>query len=97
MCNSWKDELWTAIATAKNASEVRDLMAALLTPAEVDELSRRWQIVKNLIQGKSQREVRDVVGVSIATVERGAREIRQDKKILKTVYRRLYSKNSSEG
>lgn len=96
MDDAWKKEIWEVIAAAKTPGEARELLAALFTPAEIEELSRRWQIMKHLIQGKSQREVRDEVGVSIATVERGAREVKHGRKIIKTVYQRLYSKYSSE-
>jgi len=96
MEETWKQELWSVVAAARTPAEARELLVALLTPTEIEEIGRRWQIVKHLIRGKTQRQVRQDVGVSIATVERGAREVKHGGKILKTVYRRLYRKPSGE-
>lgn len=48
----------------------------LLTPAEVAAIGERWEIVKRLAAGESQRAIRDALGVSIATVSRGSRQLR---------------------
>lgn len=96
MDDAWKRELWTVLSAARTPQETRELLEALLTHTEMEELSRRWQIVKHLIQGKTQRQVREAVGVSIATVERGAREVKHGGRILKTVYQRLHRKHPTE-
>lgn len=96
MDDAWKRELWEVVAAAKTPAEAQELLAAMLTPVEIEELSRRWQIMKHLVHGKTQRQVRDEVGVSIATVERGAREVKHGRKIIKTVYQRISSKDTSE-
>jgi Trp operon repressor len=54
-------------------------MDDLLTPMERKELGLRWQIVKALAEGKTQREVAVELGVSIATVTRGARVLKNTK------------------
>lgn len=45
----------------------------LLTPAEYREITIRWQIVKQLNKGISQRKIAENLGISVATVSRGAR------------------------
>lgn len=84
-------ELHQLIASAKDAKEIKALLHALLTPAEYDELVTRWQIIKLLAAGKPQRDIRDQLAVSIATVTRGARELKYGTGILKKFYSRLYS------
>jgi TrpR family transcriptional regulator, trp operon repressor len=51
----------------------------LLTPAEKEEIGQRLQIVKQLHSGKTQREVAGDLGVSIATVTRGAGVLKNKK------------------
>jgi Trp operon repressor len=65
-----------------------------LTPAELKEFIKRWQIVKLLIEKKTQRFVKESVGVSIATVIRGAREVKYGNGIFQKFYSRLYPKNT---
>lgn len=47
----------------------------LLSPTEYRELCVRWQIVKQLSAGISHRQVAKNLGVSVATVSRGARTL----------------------
>ncbi|MFA5076593.1 MAG: Trp family transcriptional regulator [Patescibacteria group bacterium] len=56
-----------------------DFLADLLTPAEYLDLPKRWQIIKKLSQGIPQRQIAKSLGVGIATVTRGSREL-MDKK-----------------
>lgn len=81
-------ELCAVIGAARTPAELRNLLAALLTPAEITAIADRWQIVRRLLAGETQRAVRDALGVGIATVERGAREIHSDKGILQEIYAR---------
>ena len=47
----------------------------ILSPAEYKELGVRWQIVKQLAAGKSQRDVAKNLHTAIATITRGSREL----------------------
>ncbi|PIY71417.1 hypothetical protein COY88_00260 [Candidatus Roizmanbacteria bacterium CG_4_10_14_0_8_um_filter_35_28] len=51
-------------------------MINILTPREIDELSTRLQIVKLLKKGLPHQEIARRLGVGVATVTRGSREIR---------------------
>lgn len=55
---------------------IERLLTDLLSPAELRSLRERWGIVRGLAAGKTQREVRDELGVGIATVSRGAHQLR---------------------
>lgn len=64
-------------------AESRDVIALnkflldILTPNEYKELAMRWQIIKKLNQGASQRSIAADLGVGIATVSRGSRQLGQ--------------------
>ncbi len=90
MDSDWRSQLNTLIASTKNKGEAGALLRELLSPAEYNELAMRWQIIKGLIAGKSQRTVRDELETSIATVTRGARELKYGKGTFKKFYTRLY-------
>lgn len=48
----------------------------LLTPAEIETLGERWEIIKQLANGKSQRSISESVGASVTTVSRGNRQLK---------------------
>ncbi|MEZ4471534.1 MAG: Trp family transcriptional regulator [bacterium] len=57
-------------------ADLERVLVDLLTPAEVAFVSERWAIVKYLALGLSQRQVVAETGAGIATVSRGAQQLR---------------------
>lgn len=88
----WKKELIELIGSTRNKEELDEILTALLTPLEYEELAKRWQIVKKLIEGVAQRKIKNELNASIATVTRGSREIRYGNGIFKKFYKRLCDK-----
>lgn len=78
MSNSQKyiKELAEAIISIKDIGLAEAFLHNILTPAELEEISKRLQIVKLLLDGVSQREVAKKLGVSMGTVSRGSRELK---------------------
>lgn len=70
------NELCELLAQLDTAGEVRSFLQGLLTDKELGEIPTRLQIVKLLKKGASQREIAAQLGVGIATVTRGAKEIK---------------------
>ncbi|MCB9506331.1 MAG: hypothetical protein H6698_00370 [Myxococcales bacterium] len=70
------DDLLTVLTRLDDAEEVSRLLLDLLTPHEVEALSERWEIVKRLDRGMSQRAIRDEIGASVTTISRGSRQIK---------------------
>ena len=60
---------------ALNKKLLNEFLIDLLTPAEYRELAIRWQIVKLLYQDTPHRVIAKQLGVGIATVSRGSREL----------------------
>lgn len=50
-----------------------DFLIDLFSPVEYQEIVKRWQIVKLLAKGMSQRAIAENLKVSIATITRGSR------------------------
>ena len=64
---------------AKDAGSMQHLLEGILTPAELHAIGQRLQIAQLLKAGVSQREIAKRLGVGIATVTRGSREIKAGK------------------
>lgn len=60
----------------KNQSDMKNLLDDLLTPQELTEMAERINIIRLLKQGKTQREIAVELGISVTTVNRGARMLK---------------------
>ncbi len=70
------DQLVEVLLKIKNKKEMFDFLRGILTPKELEEISTRLQIVKMLKNNKPQHFIAKKLGVGIATVTRGSREIK---------------------
>lgn len=73
----YRQELIQALRNAaKNDVVLESFLTAILTPSELEDIAKRLQIVKLLDAGMPQRDVAERLSVGIATVTRGARELK---------------------
>lgn len=68
-------ELYQFLSNLKNAQEAEKVLKDLLTPQELNIISERLQILKNVAKGKPHREISKELGVSIGKVSRGSKVI----------------------
>ncbi|MFI4918916.1 MAG: YerC/YecD family TrpR-related protein [Legionellales bacterium] len=66
-------DLMQAISSLKNAAEANDFFTDLCTPAELESMADRWQVVPFLRQGIPYRTIHEKTGVSVTTITRVAR------------------------
>jgi TrpR family transcriptional regulator, trp operon repressor len=60
----------------KTTKEVESFLSSILTPGELLEIPMRLEIVRMLKAGSTHRQISDKLGVGIATVARGSRELK---------------------
>ena len=65
-------ELYKAILSLKNMDEASRFFRDLMTLAEIEEFSKRWQVVKMLGLNMNYRDIAKKVNTSTATVTRVA-------------------------
>ncbi len=68
-----EDALYRALVSLRDVQECRNFFKDLCTPAELQALVDRWQVVELLEQGLPYRRIHDMTGVSVTTVGRVAR------------------------
>ena len=68
-----EDLLEVLMLAAKDRRLLDVFLRDILTPAEYREITERWQIVKQLEQGSTQRDISRDLGVAISTITRGSR------------------------
>ena len=68
-----EDALFEALISLETVDECRNFLKDLCTPAELQALVDRWQVVAYLEQGLPYRKIHDLTGVSVTTIGRVAR------------------------
>lgn len=68
-----QEALVEAILGLRDRQELAAFLRDLCTPAELEALADRWQVVPSLLAGQTYREIHDRLGVSVTTVGRVAR------------------------
>lgn len=68
-----EDALFDAIISLRTTSECRNFFKDLCTPAELQALVDRWQVVEFLEQDLPYRKISELTGVSVTTIGRVAR------------------------
>jgi TrpR-related protein YerC/YecD len=68
-----EDALFRALISLQTVAECRNFLRDLCTPAELQALVDRWQVVELLEQGLTYRKIHDLTGVSVTTIGRVAR------------------------
>ncbi|MBN1637093.1 MAG: helix-turn-helix domain-containing protein [Deltaproteobacteria bacterium] len=78
-------ELADVICRINNVELMKRLLQEILTPQEIDTLVLRWELLKLLDQGLSQREVARRLGISLCKITRGSRELKKEDSAIKKV------------
>jgi TrpR-related protein YerC/YecD len=68
-----EDALFRAVISLCTVAECRNFFRDLCTPAELQALVDRWQVVELLEQGLTYRKIHELTGVSVTTIGRVAR------------------------
>lgn len=77
------------LSKENNAEEIRQFVTEILTESELETLSKRWQIMEMLFEGKTQRDIAETLKVSLCKVTRGAHILKnKNSAIIKFVNRR---------
>src|SRR5690625_4835180 len=77
---SWQraeTSLCHALLTLKDVEEMRAFLRDLCTPAELEALVDRWNVVPYVLNGMPYRDIHERTAVSITTIGRVARFINQ--------------------
>ena len=72
------DEISKALASERDSSIIEEFLSSILTENEIKEISSRWELVKMLREGKSQRKIAEELKLSLCKITRGSKELKKD-------------------
>jgi TrpR family trp operon transcriptional repressor len=78
-------ELLDIISGIKNTDELEQLFKDLFTPAELDDLTLRWKLLKDLHQGLPQRRIAEKYRISLCKITRGSKVLKKEGGMVKTI------------
>jgi len=78
-------EIARRLVEIKDPGLLERFFRQILTPKEVQDLSSRWELVKLLKEGISQREIARRLHLSLCKITRGARELKKPNSALREV------------
>ncbi len=90
-----ENNLFQALLCLRSVDEYRAFLRDLCTPAELQALVDRWQVVELLEQGLPYRRIHDLTGVSVTTIGRVARFLTDGFGGYETAIRRAGTRNKA--
>lgn len=84
------DEISKTLADLSDAKTIEEFFQSLLTEKEVYDISSRWELVKMLDQGISQRQIAKELKVSLCKITRGSKELKKENSVFKRLIDRYY-------
>ncbi len=62
---------------------IEEFLYSLFTSSEADEIAKRWALVKQIADGRPQREIAKNLGLSLCKITRGSRELKKESSAFK--------------
>lgn len=74
----YKKEIAGVFASITDPNDMEKFIDEMLTTKEVNDLALRWQLLKGLNEGQSQRNIAAKHGMSLCKITRGSKVLKQD-------------------
>ena len=81
-------DLSRVLARLRDPQLVERFLREILTPSEAADLGSRWELLKRLEAGESQRHIATALGISLCKITRGSRELKRTGSALRMVLAR---------
>lgn len=88
-------ELCSALCDISSPNEMGDFLKEILTAAEIKDLALRWELMRRLKKGETQRQIAAELGISLCKITRGAKILKQNHSI-STYYLNAEGRDESE-
>ncbi len=77
------NELLNTFTEITNKDEMRKFLGEILTDKERESVALRWQVLKGLNAGKSQRDIAKEYHMSLCKITRGSKILKNNESICK--------------
>jgi TrpR family trp operon transcriptional repressor len=78
-------EIAEVLSRVEDPALIGDFLKSILTKRELAEVDGRWELVKRLARGESQRSIARHLGMSLCKITRGSRELKKRNSAFKRI------------
>ena len=71
-------EVCALLAGTNDGVLIQDFFCCLFTPSELQDMVKRWLLVKEIDRGTTQREIARMFGMSLCKITRGSKELKKE-------------------
>ena len=82
-------ELLKIISSINDLDELNRFFNDIFTPAELDDISLRWKLLKDLHKGMTQRKIAEKYGISLCKITRGSKVLKDKASVVLKVLNQL--------
>lgn len=75
-------ELLEVVSSIKNLDDLNQFFNDIFTPAELEDISLRWKLLKDLHQGMTQRKIAEKYGISLCKITRGSKILKNKESVM---------------
>lgn len=97
--NTSLEEITLVLAHTEDRVLIDRFLQSILTKKEIEEIASRWELVKLIDEGVSQRKIAQRLGLSLCKITRGSKELKKkDSAFAKFIeqYRSLMKQDEEE-
>ncbi len=76
-------EIARLLAETSNENLIEDFLTGILTKTEIENIDSRWELMKMLDKGVSQRQIASELHLSLCKITRGSKELQKEESALK--------------
>ena len=84
-------QICSLLAATIDPGEINLFLTSLFTPAELADLDSRWEILKRLNQGDTQRKIAKDLHLGLCKITRGSKELKRSDSYLKKIITEIES------
>lgn len=91
---SARRELMAVFAELTDIDEMEQFFQEMFTPKEISDLVLRWQLLKELDQGRTQRRIAAEHNISLCKITRGSKVLKKSDSLTRRI---LESRRNRDG
>lgn len=80
-----KDELIKVFVEITDIREMETFLREMFTPKEIADIELRWQLLKELHEGKTQRNIAARHRMSLCKITRGSKVLKKENSLVKKI------------
>ena len=75
-------ELLEVVSSIKSLDDLHQFFNDIFTPAELEDISLRWKLLKDLHRGMTQRKIAEKYGISLCKITRGSKILKNKESVM---------------